>query len=249
MSDVDGRAIGRCREELEEGGFHPLVNGATSGFLKRLVVQLSARGEFFEDGAPEKEANDPCIGRDPVLFLRGWTLGFAAAIEGTLADLRTREDLPWSLLDIVGEELPPADVESTNLSTAEGVPLDGEVLLSKPANAEQIRTQQLEEHGGVLVQGPPGTGKTHTISNLVGHLLAQGKSVLVTSHTTKALRMVRQHIVPELRPLCVSVLESDLDSRKQLESAVGSIAERCRERTRARWKWKQRNWNPSALIF
>src|SRR5215813_7522685 len=38
--------------------------------------------------------------------------------------------------------------------------------------------------------------------------------------------MVRHHIVPELRPLCVSVLESDLDSRKQLESAVGSIAER-----------------------
>ncbi len=57
-------------------------------------------------------------------------------------------------------------------------------------------------------------------------MLAQGKSVLVTSHTTKALRMVRHHIVPELRPLCVSVLESDLDSRKQLESAVGSIAER-----------------------
>jgi very-short-patch-repair endonuclease len=78
----------------------------------------------------------------------------------------------------------------------------------------------------VLVQGPPGTGKTHTIGNLIGHLLAQGKSVLVTSHTTKALRMVRHHIVPELRPLCVSLLESDLDSRKQLESAVGSIAER-----------------------
>jgi very-short-patch-repair endonuclease len=227
MSDVDGRAIGRCREELEEGGFHPLVNGATSGFLKRLVVQLSARGEFFEDGAPEKEANDPCIGRDPVLFLRPRTLGFAAAIEGILADLRSREDLPWSLLNIVGEELPNADVAGASLSTAAEVPSDCEVLLSKPANAEQIRiAQQLEEHGGVLVQGPPGTGKTHTIGNLVGHLLAQGKSVLVTSHTTKALRMVRHHIVSELRPLCVSVLESDLDSRKQLESAVGAIAER-----------------------
>src|SRR5262249_24032567 len=46
------------------------------------------------------------------------------------------------------------------------------------------------------------------------------------SHTTKALRMVRHHIVPELRPLCVSVLESDLDSRRQLESAVAAIAER-----------------------
>jgi very-short-patch-repair endonuclease len=226
MSDVDGRTIGRCREELEEGGFHPLVNGATSDFLKRLVVQLSARGEFFEDCAPEKEVNDPCIGRDPVFFLRGRTLGFAAAIEGILADLRTREDLPWSLLNIVGEEL-ATNLGDTSLSTAGCLRSDGDVLLSKPANPEQIRiAQQLEEHGGVLVQGPPGTGKTHTIGNLVGHLLAEGKSVLVTSHTTKALRMVRHHIVPELRPLCVSVLESDLDSRKQLESAVGSIAER-----------------------
>jgi len=227
MNDVDGRAIGRCREELEEGGFHPLINGATSGFLKRLVVQLSPRGEFLEDRAPYAEVSDPCIGRAPILFLRSRTLGFAAAIEGILADLRTREDLPWSLLNIVGEESPIPDVEEANPSANGSVPSDGEVLLSKPANPEQIRiAQQLEEHGGVLVQGPPGTGKTHTIGNLVGHLLAQGKSVLVTSHTTKALRMVRHHIVPELRPLCVSVLENDLDSRKQLESAVGSIAER-----------------------
>jgi superfamily I DNA/RNA helicase len=100
-------------------------------------------------------------------------------------------------------------------------------ILSKSANPEQIRiAKQLSEHGGVLVQGPPGTGKTHTIANLIGHLLAQGKSVLITSHTTKALRMVRHHVVEELRPLCVSVLESDLESRNQLESSVGSIAER-----------------------
>ena len=227
MNDVDGRAIGRCREELEKEGFHPLNNGSTSGFLKRLVVQLSPRGEFLDDCAPDAEVNDPCIGRDPVLFLRARTLGFAAAIEGILADLRTREDLPWSLLNIVGEESPIPDAGDANPSTIASTQTGGEVLLSKPANPEQIRiAQQLEEHGGVLVQGPPGTGKTHTIGNLVGHLLAQGKSVLVTSHTTKALRMVRQHIVPELRPLCVSLLESDLDSRKQLESAVGSIAER-----------------------
>ncbi len=227
MNDVDGRAIGRCREELEEGGFHPLLNGATSAFLKRMVVQLSPRGEFLEERAPSGEGHDPSIGRDPILFLRARNLGFAAAIEGILADLRTREDLPWSLLNIVGEELPIAEPEQAEPSSNGSLPSETEVLLSKPANPEQIRiAQQLEEHGGVLVQGPPGTGKTHTIGNLVGHLLAQGKSVLVTSHTTKALRMVRHHIVPELRPLCVSVLESDLDSRKQLESAVGSIAER-----------------------
>jgi len=227
MTDVDGRAIGRCREELEREGFHPLFNGTASEFLKRLVVQLSPRGEFNEEGAPDGEQNDPRIGRDPVIFLRARTLGFAAAIEGILADLRTREDLPWSLLNIVGEESPIPDAGEADRPEGGGGQTDADVLLSKPANPEQIRiARQLEEHGGVLVQGPPGTGKTHTIGNLVGHLLAHGKSVLVTSHTTKALRMVRHHIVPELRPLCVSVLESDLDSRKQLESAVGSIAER-----------------------
>ena len=227
MADVDGRAIGRCREDLEQGGFHPLLNGSTSGFLKRLVVQLSPRGELIEDEAPGEDQSDPQIGRDPILFLRARTLGFAAAIEGILSDLRVREDLPWSLLNIVGEESPVAELGEADAPGGQYHEADAEVLLSKPANPEQVRiAKQLEEYGGVLVQGPPGTGKTHTIGNLVGHLLAQGKSVLVTSHTTKALRMVRHHIVPELRPLCVSLLESDLDSRKQLESAVGSIAER-----------------------
>jgi len=227
MADVDGRAIGRCREELEQEGFHPLVDGSTSGFLKRLVIQLSPRGEFLEERAPAEEQGDPCIGRDPLVFLRARTLGFAASIQGILADLRTREDLPWSLLNIVGEESPNRAESEAEPPAVEAAETAGEVLLSKPANPEQIRiAQQLELHGGVLVQGPPGTGKTHTIGNLVGHLLAQGKSVLVTSQATKALRMVRHHIVPELRPLCVSLLESDLESRKQLESAVGSIAER-----------------------
>jgi len=180
MTDVDGRAIGRCREELEQEGFHPLVNGSTSGFLKRLVIQLSPRGEFLEDKAPAEEQSDPCIGRDPLIFLRARTLGFAASIQGILADLRTREDLPWSLLNIVGEESPNRVADEVEPPVVETAETAGEVLLSKPANPEQIRiAQQLELHGGVLVQGPPGTGKTHTIGNLIGHLLAQGKSVLV----------------------------------------------------------------------
>lgn len=224
MPDVDGRAIGRCRDELEDQGYSPLDDGPTSAFLQRLVVQLSPRGEFVESGAPEGENDDPRIGREPVLFLRSRTLGFAAAIEAVLEDLRNRNDLPWSLLNIVGLE-PPPDVESPDCPSPR-LP-DAEILLSKPANPEQIRiARQLEHSGGVLVQGPPGTGKTYTIGNLVGHLLAEGKSVLVTSHTTKALRMVRSQIVPELRSLAVSLLENDLDSRMQLESAVSTIADR-----------------------
>ena len=224
MPDVDGRVIGRCRDELEKEGYSPLDNGPTSGFLERLVVQLSPRGEFVASGAPPGETDDPRVGRQPVLFLRPRTLGFAAAIEAVLEDLRSRNDLPWSLLNVVGLEPPVPETDVDNRSRP---PDDADILLTKPANPEQIRiARRIEHSGGVLVQGPPGTGKTYTIGNLIGHLLAQGKSVLVTSHTTKALRMVRSQIVPELRSLSVSLLENDLDSRMQLESAVSTIADR-----------------------
>src|SRR5215471_4786109 len=134
LTSVDGRAIGRYREELERGGYTPLGNGPTSSFLKRLVVQLSPRGEMLE-GSPQEPQSEPCIGRDPVVFLRQRTLGFAAAIEGILEDLRTRRDLPWSLLNIVGEAPPvlPARTEREADATAPFAG-PGDVLLSKPAN-------------------------------------------------------------------------------------------------------------------
>ena len=226
MPDVDGRAIGRCRDELDQEGYSPVGDGLTSTFLERLAVQLSSRGEFIESGAPEGDSDNPRIGRQPVLFLRARTLGFAAAIEAILDDLRSRDDLPWSLLNIVGLEPPPIEEDNPDSPRDPGK-ADADILLSKPANPEQVRIgRRTEQAGGVLVQGPPGTGKTYTIGNLIGHLLAEGKSVLVTSHTTKALRMVRSQIVPELRSLSVSLLESDLDSHLQLESAVSSIADR-----------------------
>jgi len=39
----------------------------------------------------------------------------------------------------------------------------------------------LYSHRAVVVQGPPGTGKTHTIANLLGHFLAEGKNVLINA--------------------------------------------------------------------
>lgn len=99
--------------------------------------------------------------------------------------------------------------------------------MCKEANAEQLEiARRLEKYGSVLVQGPPGTGKTHTIANLLGHLLAQGKSVLVTSHTSKALRVLRDKVIEPLQPLCVSVLDNDTESQRQLESSVDAITER-----------------------
>jgi very-short-patch-repair endonuclease/Cdc6-like AAA superfamily ATPase len=226
LPDVQPSAIAQARQDVQRGNWHPLGGKETDGFLRRLVNHLSPQGIFAGEGATRESRQAPKITRDPVLFLRTRTLGFSTALEAILEDLPQRKMLPNSLTSIVGiagegtrqqAAPPPSLLDSPNGE-------DEEVLLSKPANAEQAEiARRLERYGAVLVQGPPGTGKTHTIANLLGHLLAQGKSVLVTSHTAKALRVLRDQVVEPLQPLCVSVLD---ESSKQMESAVDAITER-----------------------
>lgn len=225
--EVDGRELGEAREELDREGYHPLGGADTTQFLSRLALRLSPHGQLLPPGEAPVPGPQPRIARAPAVFLRSRTLGFAPALEAALEDLRTTADLPPSLVGIVGIQPPP---ESPTSSPAPGSPLfdEGEdVLLCKPSNAEQIQiVRRLAQHGSVLVQGPPGTGKTHTIGNLIGHLLAQGKRILVTSHTPKALRVLQQQVVSSLQPLCVSVLESDAEGQQHLHSSIDGIVER-----------------------
>jgi len=231
MPDVDGNVVAAVRSELEAGGFSPLGRDDTAGFLRALVARLSARGEFH-DTLPDNFMPYPQIGRAPLIFMRNRVTGYATALDAIQTHLDTDSELPNSLLRIMGIVEEPAPDEDSGSSTPDDLPNASthspfDILLSKPANSEQMQiAERLEQHGCVLVQGPPGTGKTHTIANLIGHLLAQGKSILVTSHTAKALRVLREQVVEPLRPLCVSVLESDSAGRSQLEASVGAIVER-----------------------
>ena len=57
------------------------------------------------------------------------------------------------------------------------LPAPQEIYFPLPANREQRRIVEAISHRrGVLVQGPPGTGKSHTIANLVCHLLLVGSA-------------------------------------------------------------------------
>ncbi|MGD9902618.1 MAG: AAA domain-containing protein [Vicinamibacterales bacterium] len=216
----------QVRTDLLSGAYHPLAREATDGFFTRLAPRLDRQGAFVRDGDAPAPPDAPTIVRDAVLFLRTRQAGFAEAFDKVLQDLELRKEVPASLTRLVGIETPVASLEGADASdTPWGEPAD--VLLSKPANQEQVRiARAIEQHRAVLVQGPPGTGKSHTIANLIGHLVAQGKRVLVTSHTNKALRVLRSQIVEPLQPLCVAVLGNDLESRSQLEQAVRGILTR-----------------------
>jgi very-short-patch-repair endonuclease len=100
-----------------------------------------------------------------------------------------------------------------------------DLFFPKPFNDEQVRiVQLLDMFDGVVAQGPPGTGKTHTIANVICHYLAEGKRVLVTSMKDPALRVLQDHLPPEIRPLAISLLTSEQDGMKQFEHSINKIA-------------------------
>lgn len=215
---VEEGEISWARNELAAAACHPLGGVETTEFFSKLQEKLFPSGSFVpEPDGTEKPTKALRLLRSPMLFLGNRNLGFAQAIEAYIHAIPKLEEFPSALLRVVGIDVPKKEVT------------DGafDLLMTMPSNPEQERVaKRLEESSSVLVQGPPGTGKTHTIANLIGHLLAQGKSVLVTSHATKALRVVRDMVIPELRPLAVSVLEQEQESRKQLEAAVKGIVAR-----------------------
>lgn len=81
LPDLDAKALGRWQTAMNHENYHPLGDAVTSAFLRNIAVQLSAHGEFVDTGSIRGEADQPRIGRDPVLFLRQRIQGFATAIE------------------------------------------------------------------------------------------------------------------------------------------------------------------------
>ncbi len=236
VSAIDGSIISTLKAELVAGQYHPLTQDPLTAFLKSVPPRLAAAGRFVEK-APDTDTAEPTVYRAPLIFLRRRTFGFAEALDKIIEDIENDADLPKSLVNIVGLGDLNADfdiVQGSELGRSSGSGESTEVLFTKAANEEQYRiAETLSRHSCVIVQGPPGTGKTHTIANMIGHLLAQGKSVLVTSATTKALRVLRDKVVPKLKSLCVSVLESDAQGNDQLKASIDSIVERMSTSTEA----------------
>jgi DNA polymerase III delta prime subunit len=217
---IDGKGISHFQEVLSKSQIHPLGAKGTSDFLKELVQGLWPDGLYFESPEDVETTQSPYIYRQPLIYLGRANQGFFDALEKYIQHLYQTDFIPESLVRIVGIDTGRSFKQKGHDSNS------SEILLTKAANPEQERViRQLDETGAVTVQGPPGTGKSHTIANLIGHLLAQNKTILVASHASKALRVVRGLVVPPLQPLCVSLLDSDEESSKQLEESVTGIVD------------------------
>lgn len=230
LPNANIQQLNACVQELEAGEFDPLAQGDTEDFLRRVIQGLfPPYGTLTGAGTSSSHIT---LTRDPLLFIRPRSIGLSQRIEAALQDITHRltshEAFPPALMQLLDMEHVPDQIpETTSSEGSDQKARTQSVLFSLPANPEQLQIAvRMQQAGGVVVQGPPGTGKTHTIANLIGHLLAQGKRILVTAQTPKALRVLREKIVPSLQPLCVSVLQKDRQNREELQQAIKSIHQR-----------------------
>lgn len=225
---INHSAVKNLKEVLLENFYHPLDRIESPNFLKTLVHSLDSKSSYIENIEDKIKTDDRLIVyNNPVFFIRKRTSGVVKSIEEIISQLEETGELTGPLLNLIGEnvsqytEIKEIQDISESLSAISGE--DRKILFSKEANREQLEiARRIENYNAVLVQGPPGTGKTHTIANLMGHFLAQGKNILVTSHTKKALSVVKEKLSPELQNLCVSVLD---DNNKDMERSIDGITE------------------------
>lgn len=232
MEGINLASINHLRDDLHQNDYHPLDRNDLPVFFKMFVHQLSSESIYSEDGVIDnwQKKERMLLYRNPCYILRKRMDGTLKAIEQIIEHVSETGEVPAPIGDIIegGKINIPEDTGipsiEEQLAAVGGESVD--VLLSKEANKEQLEiARRIERYNAVLVQGPPGTGKTHTIANLMGHFLAQGKSVLVTSQTQKALSVLKEKVAPGLQSLCVSVLDdSNVDMEKSIDGITSYMA-------------------------
>ena len=233
LEDVNSDLIRPLEKDAQDKNIHPLDHNECGDLLKSVTHTLSSGSKYFTGEEPVEKSDERIIVRwNPVIFLRKRPDGTLKALESIIQDLENGAEIPGSLIGILGGGYEVNRTGESGIPDSSAIDWaepreqsleDEDILLPKPANREQMQiVRQIEHAPAVLVQGPPGTGKTHTIANLLGHFLAQGKTVLVTSHTSKALTVLKEKVPKEIQPLCVALLG---DNQADMEESIRAIIE------------------------
>ncbi|WP_345628413.1 AAA domain-containing protein [Rugosimonospora acidiphila] len=158
-----------------------------------------------------------------------------------LEDMRTRlssqDGQVGALASVLAHE--PSRLRLPGDDPADWTRVGRRLLMPMPSNeAQESIARRLAEHRSVAVQGPPGTGKTHTIRNLICHLVAHGKRVLVLAQKEDPLRVLRDGLPEQIQPLCLAVLGRSADQLVQLQLAARELSDRAatlNKDAEARW--------------
>ncbi len=203
---------------------HPLDREASAVLVRRLVHTLDPDSEYRDDEVAPDITPNAVAAFAPALILRKRSQrGLTEIFQTIIGQLTESGEVPDGVLPLIDpDHTPPVGEDRTDGAL---FTVDGDPFLPLPVNETQLRIiRQVDTKAQVLVQGPPGTGKTHTAAALLSHLLAQGKRVLVTAHTDRALKEVRDKLPAEIKPLSVAVVGTSREDMSDLKVAVERIS-------------------------
>jgi superfamily I DNA and/or RNA helicase/very-short-patch-repair endonuclease len=206
---------------------------------KTLINYLSTDSEdvFTDEVVSVPEITKvPGVWNAPVIFARKRTNDFWSKYAAKIRiDLESKDVQTTDFIkDLVGDY--STSESQTSISgieehTKSETLAESELYFPLPWNEEQKRiAERLNTNYGVVVKGPPGTGKSHTIANLISRFLAEGKSVLVTSQTGKALEVLRDKLPENIRSLAVSQLSQSAKQDDVLQQSITEISSNLGER-------------------
>jgi very-short-patch-repair endonuclease len=111
-----------------------------------------------------------------------------------------------------------------------------DILAPLLADSSQLKAICAIDAGRDLVlEGPPGTGKSQTITNLIAHNLAKGKTVLFVSEKMAALEVVHRRLnAIGLGPFCLE-LHSSKARKSEVLQQLGQALEVSGQKTADEW--------------
>lgn len=99
-----------------------------------------------------------------------------------------------TVLNVVNEEFALSKEKSVPIKEMKEIKDFYPVTPLSLSDSQEKVIKNIENNKFIAVQGPPGTGKSQTIVNLVAHLIANGKTVLVASRMDKAVDVVADRL-------------------------------------------------------
>lgn len=199
---------------------------AVAALLRDFVHRFHAEGDWTSIAVPPAPEATPVVSWSPAVILRPRRrAGLAQALQSIADKIEEKGQIPAGVATLLDpDRVPPVQRDSTPGAV---LTLDEEVFSPLPLNDMQRRIiENVDAHAQTLVQGPPGTGKTHTAAALISHLLAQGKRVLITAETERALVEIRGKLPEQIKPLAVSVVGNGREEMAELRTAVDTIADK-----------------------
>lgn len=213
----------QLKEFIAMQSINPFIVEESEPYLRQFIRYMHPNGLYVNQLVNEESSNFPIMIQRNVLFVRAKSdMLLKEDLRATVDYIDEGGKIPKTIQSIIGVE--GLHISEEDVLSWQGV---GENLLFPlPANEEQKDiARRLEHNIAITVQGPPGTGKSHTIVNLISHLLSHGKRILVTSEKDKALRVLMDKLPEEVQTLCVSILGGDRQSLNQIEESIRSISE------------------------